>query len=97
MAQQAPAAAAAAIGAAPPRRVACIAGFGVAGISAATARRFGSAGYDVALLARREDRLQIGAEELRAAGACGAQLRAGPRRKRTRATPRAAQVSSSFC
>ena len=52
---------------APHRRIACIAGFGV-GISAAAARRFGRAGFDVALLARREDRLQAGAEELKAAG-----------------------------
>jgi uncharacterized protein len=51
------------------RRVACVAGFGVAGISAAVARRFGRAGFDVALLARREDRLRQGEEDLRALGA----------------------------
>jgi hypothetical protein len=64
--------------AAPPparRRVAAVAGFGVAGISAATARRFGRAGFDVALLARRPERLAAGEADLRAAGGWAARAR----------------------
>lgn len=49
-------------------RVVCIAGFGTSGVSASVARKFGLAGFNVALMARREDRLQLGVEELRAAG-----------------------------
>jgi NADP-dependent 3-hydroxy acid dehydrogenase YdfG len=69
----APATASGAAAAAPPialpaRRIACVAGFGVSGISASVARRFGRAGFDVALLARRGDRLQQGEQQLRAAG-----------------------------
>ncbi|GBF90496.1 hypothetical protein Rsub_03492 [Raphidocelis subcapitata] len=52
----------------PRRRVACVAGFGPAGISMAAARRFGGAGFELALLARRPERLAEGEERLRAAG-----------------------------
>ena len=78
----------------PCRRVAAIAGFGVAGISSAVARRLGARGFGLALLARREERLREGAAALLAAGApaaCGYECDLGDPEAVRRALRRVAQ------